>query len=332
MTALTDLSLGNCSLGNHDIDVALAGLHSTLTRLDLRRCYMDDVSKLAAFTALTSLSVAEVDSVTEASLQALLTLTALTRLDLGKCRDAMLPSGLAALAPLTGLASLSLAGSVLYSQTFVGVAALGASLTRLDLRGCQVSGCCMEDLWWAAVETEEDRRRRRRRRRDGQATDGLRSLSRLTALTDLNLAWSRGPGLRGSSHTPDGYATYCHLVRGLSAIADSLTALNLNRCEALTDEAVAGLAPLTNLTSLNVEGCDRLTGISLSQLAPLTGLRTLGLSVPAGATDRQLRGLAPLVALETLRLGDSNHGARVVAMRRLKALVPEIHAAHIVLV
>lgn len=159
---------------------------------------------------------------------------------------------------------------------------------------------------------------------DSHATDAdIAHLRPLTGLTDLDLSWSEVTvvGLRHLSHLTA--LLSLNLSQNLfgepemSAVAGvrSLTRLDLQDCEELTDDAVLQLRPLTGLTSLKLSSCEVTdAGVEVVRSMPL--LRELTLIMMGDITDRGILDVAGLTNLTDLSLAHT-HGMTPVGLMAL---------------
>jgi internalin A len=250
-------------LGIDQYDPEQAVWKYTHTRYRLHRG-IDDISALAALTALQSLDLGFCKQLTD--LSPLAGLSALQSLDLSLCGQL---TDFSPLAGLTVLQSLDLSGCE-HLTDLSPLAGLTA-LQSLDLSGCE------------------------------QLTD-LSPLAGLTALQSLDLSWCEQltdfSPLAGLTVLQSLDLSGCEQLTDLSTLAGltALQSLNLSWCEQLTD--FSPLAGLTVLQSLDLSGCKQLT--DLSTLAGLTALQSLGLSWCEQLTD--LRPLASFTILQSLDL------------------------------
>jgi hypothetical protein len=122
----------------------------------------------------------------------------------------------------------------------------------------------------------------------GNLTDiCLRVVSKLSALTFLNLAWCKT-------------ITDARLVE--VGKLGALTSLSLHRCEKITDSGLVELSKLGALTSLALTGCYNITDAGLRHISKLRALTSLNLTDCCKIPDAGLVEVAKLEALTSLNL------------------------------
>jgi hypothetical protein len=212
-TGLTSLVLEGVKEEVGEWVLELGGF-TMLTSLHLRHCTVTDAEVLAVgtLTALTSLELGGCRNVTDMAVAALSDLTGLTALDLACCRK-LTDVAVGTLSGLTGLTALSLSGCRNVTDVAVGIMSGFTALTLLNLGNCR------------------------------NVTDvGVGMLSGLTGLTGLNLC--------ACNVTDVGVGT-------LSGFT-SLTELDLEGCK-VTDFGLGRLSGLTALTELDLGRCPNVT-------------------------------------------------------------------------
>jgi hypothetical protein len=114
----------------------------------------------------------------------------------------------------------------------------------------------------------------------GEVNSGVRWVTKMTALTDLNLT-------KCTNITDSGVA----LLSSLTALTD----LNLAGCTVITDVGLESLSCLTSLTDLNLGSCCRISDAGLQCLSSLTGMRYLNLSSCSNISSDGLGLLSSLI-------------------------------------
>ncbi|KAL4451731.1 hypothetical protein ABPG75_007393 [Micractinium tetrahymenae] len=289
---------------------AIARLHR-LRRLDCTGASPTEgaLAALAALPlALSSLSLRECCSLSDASLAALLAgLPSLKELDLSMC--AQLGDG--ALARLgqacRQLEKLDLTGCERFSESGLRQLAAAPIRTLLVSACCQLTDGCLEAIaagmprlaCLGLFESGEE------------VTDaGLAHLARLKgSLTALDM----------------GYSTWSHTPAGLQQLLAQLTGLrllNIGGCEGTTDAVVATVAQhCRQLTQLDVSESQRMSAAGVGQLGKLPALLELNLGWNIRLRDHWLEGLPPsLSRLDLSFCGELTDGA----LRHLGARLPAL--------
>ena len=260
--ALTHLNLSGCTKLTSEGLLSLNGMPS-LASLNLVRCWNVTVAQPLG-TRLTALNLAHCENVT--GIQALLGgANALTDLDLSHCCNITV-DGLRALGGLTSITTLKLCacgggGSV--TDAVVSSLVSLTALTSLDLGSCRkvtahgmraVSSLPLPISFLSLHKCNAD-------------ADLLRTVSRLTALSTLNLDSAmnvRDEGMLAVSSLP------------------AITSLNLYRCLELTDEGMLAVSAATTLQSLTIALCNKVTNMGVRALSSLPALTFLDLGSMEG--------------------------------------------------
>jgi len=218
----------------------------------------EDAEAVYGMTTLTQLTFRATTNPNEWMLD-LSRLTTLTILDLQSCpvNDELVRS----VSNLVGLTFLDL--SVCDSHTGEGLGSSLTALTKLNL------GCC-----------------------HNITAQGMRAVSRLPALTHLNLN-SDGQNDVGLQNE-DGLCEVRHLTR--------LTDLNIRNNHHVTDAVMHAVSGLPALTSLDISECRNITSEALCEVRNLTGLTELFLGFNFHLTMEVFRAVSTLTALVHLDL------------------------------
>lgn len=263
---------GNMSLTDYGLQL----LHplTLLTHLGLSDCHeitSAGVAELLAGTPqLRRLQLGGCSGLTDAAAVAVGTLLpALTELDVCGCWG-LTPDGVQKLCGASALRSLNL--GVAWSDAHMHILCEG--VTDEALEAISQALPCLEVLGLPHCVEATDR--------------GLSTLSKCTALTELNLACTNVGRL-----SPD-LTELCSLT--------TLRALNLTACERLTDPGLRSLSRLPRLASLTLADLDHVSSEGLVTLRECTALTELTLSCCPGVDASVLEALGHVTLLERLSL------------------------------
>jgi hypothetical protein len=131
---------------------------------------------------------------------------------------------------------------------------------------------------------------------DKVTNEGVREMSKLTALTTLNLCGCNKVSNEGIIPFGRNWPS-----SALSPLSTSVSAIY-----AVSDEGMRALAPLTAMTDLNLSRCQRVTNERVRALSPLTALTSLNLTLCDGVTEEDVRELAHITALTDLKWSGSS--------------------------
>lgn len=272
----------------------LAALHHSLRSLCLSGNSRVDATTLAtvvSLTALTALDLSVCRRVDNAAVECLPALSRLETLDLAWCTGVGSP-GAVHLGALRTLRALDMTGCVTLDD--IGAFALAGltRLTRLGLRGCPRIG-------YPAMQSFGDylspKLMHVELSSDTDAGAGLFSMLTPRAGNGGRVAPLTHLALRGFRAVPDSAFRPLSLLRAVRA-------LTLDCCPEAGEGAVEAIAPLTTLTRLVLRFCPGVTDASLKHLSGMTRLQVLSLQGSKRLYGGGLKNIAALGALWSVDL------------------------------